>query len=315
MIKKYILAGLFCFSCLTGTVAAQEMDDSAIERKDTEPISISLDIQHQLRELLPNPDQIGGQFVDECRFYGENLWEYINGAAESFHAYDFVALVHQDYQIDDSEVTVDIYDMGNSLCAFGMYASERSPDYHFLDIGAEGYGDELGLNFFQNRYYVKLSIFSESDTMPPLLVIFAEKISKKIGMDKSLPEFFKWFPVENRIAHSEQVMLTAPLGHAFLSPVFSVQYQTGQKVSTLLVADTKSEEQAIRETGDLADHFKQTGNIEKIPDVNTYAFRSVSTYQTETIVVQHNHFVFILKDPPDNGMLFLQKAMECIDKK
>jgi len=36
-------------------------------------------------------------------------------------------------------VTVDIYDMGNAQNAFGIYASERSPDNSFITLGAEGY--------------------------------------------------------------------------------------------------------------------------------------------------------------------------------
>jgi hypothetical protein len=315
MIQKYLLVGLIGVICLTGIGSAQEENGSVTEANEPEHIFVLQDVQKRLKSLLPDPVQMGGQFTGESVFYSENLWEYIDGAAESFHAYGFVALIHQDYQIDDSEVTVDIYDMGHLNRAFGMYASERSPDYRFLDIGAEGYGDEFGLNFYQDRYYIKLSIFSEADITLPLLQQFAEDLSKTIQTGKNLPEIFSRFPIENRIGHSEQYMHTEPLGHAFLSPVFSAQYQIGEEVCTLLISVPKSEAEAIHQSEKLGDHFKQTGKIEKIPEVNASAFRAISVYQTETIVVPHNHFVFILEDPPSNGMLFLQKAMECIDKK
>jgi len=313
--KKQFISLLFIISIAAGIIHAQESSGYPDKIASTEKEDIPLDIQNRLKMLLYGIEETGARPNGKGVFYGRNLWEYIDGAAESFHAYHFTALIHRDYIIQEAEVTVDIYDMNDSLLAFGMYASERSPEYHFLDIGAEGYGDELGLNFFQDRYYVKLTAFSESGSTLPLLEKIARKISENIGTGKSLPNLFSRFPDTNRIARSEQYILRAPLGYSFLSPVFSVQYQKGEETSMLLVADTKSQSEAVRQGEKLAEHFKQSGKIERIPEMGEHAFCATSSYQTETIVVPDGDYLFILKDPPDDGIFFLKEAMDSILRK
>ncbi|MBU0985670.1 MAG: hypothetical protein KKH68_00325, partial [Proteobacteria bacterium] len=58
------------------------------------------------------------------RYIPPNLYEYINGAAEFFIAYGFTELAGANYAPvsgDKDTVTVDIYDMGNKLNAFGVF--------------------------------------------------------------------------------------------------------------------------------------------------------------------------------------------------
>ena len=313
--KKWRLYFLFMTWMAIGVVLAQEMGGYPGRMADDEKGDIPQGVQNRLRTLLSGITETGVSPAGESVFYGRNLWEYIDGAAESFHAYRFVALIHQDYVIGDAEITVDIYDMSNPLLAFGMYASERSPEYSFLDVGAEGYGDELGLNFFQDRYYVKLTIFSESDSTLPLLEKVARKISENIGTGKNLPNLFSRFPDTNRIARSEQYFFQAPFGYSFLSPVFCVQYRNGEGTSILMVAVTQSQPEAVQQGRKLEDHFKESGRIERIPEMGEHAFRAMSSYQTETIVVPSGKVLFILKDPPDNGISFLKKAMDSILRK
>ncbi|UCG85517.1 MAG: hypothetical protein JSW71_16510 [Gemmatimonadota bacterium] len=56
----------------------------------------------------------------------DNLWEYINGAAELFIEYDVQTCRTADLTAGDVTVTVDLYDMGTALNAFGVYNRESS---------------------------------------------------------------------------------------------------------------------------------------------------------------------------------------------
>jgi hypothetical protein len=56
----------------------------------------------------------------------DNLWEYINGAAELFVEYDVQTCHAADLSSGDLTVTVDLYDMGTPLNAFGVYNRESS---------------------------------------------------------------------------------------------------------------------------------------------------------------------------------------------
>lgn len=55
----------------------------------------------------------------------DNLWEYINGAAELFVQYDVQTCRTADLAAGDLVVTVDLYDMGSPLNAFGVFKQEN----------------------------------------------------------------------------------------------------------------------------------------------------------------------------------------------
>src|SRR5512139_200439 len=113
-------------------------------------------VRQHLVAWLPDAAAIGAKAIGEPVFYGENLFEYIDGGAEVYHQYQFVGLVHQKYRAGEVELTVDIYDMGGAVNAFGIYSVERAPGYNYVPIGAEGYLNDLVLNFLQGPCYVKL---------------------------------------------------------------------------------------------------------------------------------------------------------------
>ena len=52
---------------------------------------------------------------------------------------------------------MDIYDTGSLKNAFGIYSSERSPEYDYVGAGPEVYRNEGVRNFFQGCEYVKIA--------------------------------------------------------------------------------------------------------------------------------------------------------------
>jgi hypothetical protein len=59
-------------------------------------------------------------------YAADNLWEYINGAAELLVEYDVQTCHTADLTSDGLVVTVDLYDMGTPLNAFGVFSRERA---------------------------------------------------------------------------------------------------------------------------------------------------------------------------------------------
>ena len=89
------------------------------------------------------PGQVGEwQARDEDEQYNRNtLFEYINGGAELYLAYDFQqALVRRYTGPNNAEIILDIYDMGNSEDAFGIFSVERQDE----DIGIVRFGPASG---------------------------------------------------------------------------------------------------------------------------------------------------------------------------
>jgi hypothetical protein len=208
------------------------------------PKPIPAEVKAALSKLLPSGPAI--------RFYSSDMYEYMDGGADIYHVYGVVALAHQELKQGQSEITADIFDMGNPLNAFGIYAAERAPDYHFVAVGAEGYREEGTLNFLQGRYYVKLSGSGGLDKL-------AAAISQKIGGGRSMPGLLDLLPPENRVARSEKYLVQAPEGHEFLAPALSAEYLVGGKKATLLISVAANAAEANDRLERLKKHYARMG--------------------------------------------------------
>jgi hypothetical protein len=211
---------------------------------------IPAEVKTRLAALLPK----GG---DTVRFYSSDLYRYMDGGADIYLKYGLVAMVHRGYKSAGVDMTVDVFDMGGPLEAFGIYSAERSPEYHFIDIGTEGYSSESTLNFLQGRYYVRLSAFG--DGAPPALDSFARAISRSIGGDRSLPGLLDMLPRENRVARSEKYVVQAPAGHEFLAPALTAAYRFDGKATSLVISLAPDEQEAERRVEKLQRYYQRSG--------------------------------------------------------
>ena len=98
-------------------------------------------------------------------YFPESLFEYIDGAAESYLSYDFRELLVVDLEKKGTgaTVTLEIYDMGLPLNAFGIFGAERYPENKAVALGELGYVEGEALNFLAGRFYVKLLAFGLGD--------------------------------------------------------------------------------------------------------------------------------------------------------
>ena len=96
------------------------------------------------------PEIIGWEQSGENQtFMPKTLYEYIDGAADLYLAYDFQELKVAEYLNDKkASVTVEIYRHKSPNDAFGIYSQERLPDANYLNIGTQGYVDQNILDFF-----------------------------------------------------------------------------------------------------------------------------------------------------------------------
>jgi hypothetical protein len=211
---------------------------------------IPADVKTRLGALLPG----GG---DAARFYSSDLYRYMDGGADIYLKYGLVAMAHREYKRAGVDMTVDVFDMGGALLAFGIYSAERSPEYHFIDIGAEGYSSESTLNFLQGRYYVRLSAFG--DGAAAVLDNFARAISGSIGGDRSLPDLLDILPRENRVARSEKYVVQAPAGHDFLAPALTASYHFDAQATSLVISLAADEREAAQRVEKLRQYYSQSG--------------------------------------------------------
>jgi hypothetical protein len=215
-----------------------------------QPGPIPAEVKARLGALVPK----GG---DAVRFYSQDLYRYMDGGADIYLKYGLVALAHREYKLAGVEATVDVFDMGGPLPAFGMYSAERSPEYHFVDIGAEGYSSESTLNFLQGRYYVRLSAFGEGAAAA--LDRFARAISRSIGGDRRLPGLLDILPSEKRVARSEKYEVQAPAGHDFLAPALTASYRFDGRATSLVISLAADEREAKQRVEQLRQYYSRSG--------------------------------------------------------
>ena len=173
------------------------------------------------------PDVDGWERLGQIREYNpNNLFDYINGAAELFIHYKFNLLNIQEYIKGNTNIKVEIYQHESPLYAFGMYSQERYSDSDFLDIGAQGYGHSDYLNFVKDRYYIKL-IGSKSQFSQ--LKLIAEEVADNLPGDSQLPQEISDLPSKNRIDHTEKFIADNFMGLSFMNDVMVANYKSEGK--------------------------------------------------------------------------------------
>ncbi len=295
---------------LSLVLSAQEQPEEGGQPK---AVAIPSDVREHLARLLPDS---GVKLKPEgpSQFYSSNLFELIDGAAEGFHLFDLVAMVHQEYKGGGEEVTVDIFHMGNPLNAFGVYAAERSPEYKYIPVGAEGYISEGVLNFVQDRFYVKLSGFGENGKTPTQLQAVATAISAKIGASKALPPILALFPSAGLSPKSEKFIRKDPLGHGFLAPAVTAAYKFAGKDSSLLISQAGESREAGERVAKLREHFQKTGKVSPASEIVPGGYRGSNKFEGEILFFAQGPYAVLFINPPADPAPFLKLFLGSISK-
>jgi hypothetical protein len=263
--------------------------------------------RQEMLRLIREPLPAGAVAQGPVSFFGpDDLYQYMDGGADIFLLYGVRALLHLELRTQAVDITADVFDMGSPDTAFGMYAAERSPDYRFVTIGAEGYQDEGILNFLQDRYYVKLAGFG--DGADAVLETLARALSARIGVNPAFPALLARLPVENRKPHAEQYMPNDPLGHPFLGPAYVVAYKSGDQESKLFVTLARDEADAQDRLKQLEEHFAKTGQCKLAPELGERAIRASNSFEGSIMAQTKGRYLVLLLNPAIGGEQLLRNA-------
>jgi len=214
------------------------------------------------------PAMEGWTLAEEPRvFQPENLYEHIDGAAESYIAYGFKELVVAQFQKAGAETSlgVEIYDMGSGTNAFGIFSAERFPENRTVDVGLLGYIEGETLNYFAGTDYVKLLCYDGGNETEVLLNRFARTIAEKIGDKGVLPAALSAFPKQGLIANSEKYIRKNVMGFEFLSNGYTASYAVdGREFECFLVETDKDQDPAALLKRLMDFHTKDTAPAETV---------------------------------------------------
>jgi hypothetical protein len=161
-----------------------------------------------VRKILPpqSADSEWRLVGDNYSYLPDTLYNYINGAADLFISYGFVSLTGGEYHHGSDKqgnVTVDIYDMGSTLNAFGVFQSKRDPEIKSLTIGAGAFGTEKYIFFYRGRFYVEIQAYVLSSTTSDVVMKMAQHVDRSIGGDCTPPSELLYLPDDDRVVGSE----------------------------------------------------------------------------------------------------------------
>jgi hypothetical protein len=173
----------------------------------------------------------------------ETLFEYIDGGADAFLAYDFRELTSATYvNGKKTELTTDLYREPDAARAFGIYTQERRPGSTKMPGKLEGVASADHLEFVSGPYYVKLALPGGGDAA--LLLRFAEKIAANLPGTREVPAVLSCFPDLGKKPRSEKLTAHDFLGHKFLHDAAAVPYEIHGARFRLFAIEGKDEPDA-----------------------------------------------------------------------
>ena len=216
-------------------------------------------------------------------FTPATLYEYIDGAAEVYLSYGFEELVSSTYEgAEGQSLTIDIYRHSDRNNGFGIYSQEKPLQSTFFRIGSQGYYEPGLLNFFKDRYYVKILSFGLGVEDSSLLHPMAEEIAGRIPGEAALPEPVGCFPEKGKTKHSERYISQNFLGHGFLHSAFIAEYEIEGETLRPFIIEVADEKETAAMLAAYLKLLKKNG-IEPRVENGLYRFRDPYLDQTRTM--------------------------------
>ena len=275
-----------------------------------------------VRKMLP-PQSAGSEWRlvgDNYSYLPDTLYNYINGAADLFISYGFVALAGGEYRRGSDKrenVTVDIYDMGSTLNAFGVFQSKRDPEVRSFTLGAGAFGTEKYVFFYKGRFYVEIQAYVLSSTTSDVVMKMAQQVDRSIGEDSAPPSELRYLPDDNRVAGSEMYITGGILGHGFLDRGLLCDYTIGGETVKAFVVFFSSGDLAVKALDDYKSYLERSGEKwQAIDGLGEKGFTSREPYHKKILVAQQGAFVAGVADlsQPSKGEELLKRILGTLQK-
>jgi hypothetical protein len=214
------------------------------------------------------PDSVSGWTKGEDTVYTrETIYKYIDGGAELFLSYGFSSDLSRTYTRKGApDIVVDIFDMGASKNAFGIFSHSRETIDQAFGQGSQ-YTKGL-LLFWKDKYYVSVLASPETEESKAAVFELARQIDDAIPAKGPLPEILELLPttalVEESIRYFHHyVWLNS---HYFVADenilhidektdAVLAKYKTGDKRSLLLIVEYPDESAALLARSDFVEHY------------------------------------------------------------
>jgi len=172
----------------------------------------------------------------------ENLWDFNNGAADTYLAYGFINLHVAEYKKGKNVIKLEIYRLSDNIMAFGIYSTERSPTFHYVNLGSQGYIADGAINFFKGSYYVKIRTYSKNESTLKSAESLAHEVNDLIKGGKEMPSALSLFPANGKKVNEETYINESVLGHKFLNKAYKADYESENDTFSIYIMESTPKE-------------------------------------------------------------------------
>ncbi|MBN1478935.1 hypothetical protein EH223_14685 [candidate division KSB1 bacterium] len=246
-------------------------------------LSFTLTALADVLSFLPPADvEPGWDYAFPPEIYTpDNLFAYINGEAELYKQYDIVEMATASYVRKNNPAltfTLDIFDMGTPLDAFGVYSHYRYPDMTFAEIGEQAVVSDLSVRFWQDQYFVRLVAGAVDTTLTHTIQRVARALSDTLPHTPK-PDRLELLPAEHQIANSLNYLKPTYLTLQHVAAL-EARYQRQDEQCILFVVFCKDERSARKNLAQLADSTGVRAKIfgDKIYSVRDFSSTNIADY-------------------------------------
>ena len=250
-----------------------------------------------LAELLPAASSMDGWRIADgpTEYDSEGLFEYLNGGAPLYLDFGFQGMVHARYQLGDdslSSVTLDVFDMGSDLGAFGLYRSGRPPGAEVRDWGAEGYRSGTVAATWKGGVSIQVQADDDQPELIEVMESLVAQVTKSVAGGTSLPQIIGLLPSDGLVPWSERLVAKDLMSHAFLPGGVLAAYQVADNEGTLFFSELAGEPAVTKAMTGLRAHHEQWGEIgEDIDSIGDGGFRFADPGLGSGVVVSTGLYV------------------------
>jgi len=162
-----------------------------------------------LASLLPKTGAVAGWRTEGKveTYTRDTLFDYIDGGAELYLGYGFRRAVVADYAgPNKSKITVELYDMGSSYDAFGVFAHEQAPERP--PVGQESSFAGGLLTFWKDGLFARLFADPDSEQARAAILKLGKAISASLPTMGRKPPLLKLLPPDGLAPRSVRYLHT-----------------------------------------------------------------------------------------------------------
>lgn len=154
-----------------------------------------------MRQLVPQEIR-GWTMQDEVEVYDrETIFDYIDGAGEIYLMYGFQKVaVFRLVRAAEPDISVEVFDMGSSEDAFGIFSHAREGEELGIGQGSEYRGGVLC--FWKAHFFVCIVPQNETAETKRAVGDLAEKIAENIQLTGAKPNILDCLPEEGLVERS-----------------------------------------------------------------------------------------------------------------